>query len=192
MKYELTNETIDFDGRVLSRIVALKSFSDVQEGSLGGYVETDKNLSQDGDCWIYGDAKVYSQAFVTDNAKISGVAVVRDFACVSGEAIVNEQSVIEENGYIKDNCIVSAQSVVRGEAALPVIHITGLEKPSITITDTEMIIECERHSLATWFAFTDEHLARMNDPRSVDLWRRYRYIILGICKNTGRVPQELE
>ena len=35
-KYELTDETMEFDGHTLHRIRALKSFSDVMKGDLGG------------------------------------------------------------------------------------------------------------------------------------------------------------
>ena len=61
-KYELTKETITtLGGRKLHRIRALKNFADVKVGDLGGFVEKEKNLSQQGDCWVYDDAKVYEQ-----------------------------------------------------------------------------------------------------------------------------------
>ena len=55
-KYELTNETIMFNGHKLYRIVAIKWFNDVCCGDLGGFVESENNLSQQGNCWIYGNA----------------------------------------------------------------------------------------------------------------------------------------
>lgn len=57
-KYELTDDTITVEGRTLHRIKALKSFSNVEEGELGGYVEKEDNLDQRGDAWVYGDARV--------------------------------------------------------------------------------------------------------------------------------------
>lgn len=44
-KYELTVETRNDCGVVLHRIKALKDFSDVKAGSLGGWVEKEKNLA---------------------------------------------------------------------------------------------------------------------------------------------------
>lgn len=38
-KYELTNETIEYDGVVLYRIKALRSFGSVAEGELGGFIQ---------------------------------------------------------------------------------------------------------------------------------------------------------
>ena len=52
-KYELTDETIQINGKTLHRIKALKDFGDVKKGDIGGYVENEWNLSQDGECWIY-------------------------------------------------------------------------------------------------------------------------------------------
>ena len=43
-KYELTNPIIDNDQQ-LYQIKALRSFSDVKEGDLGGYVMSEENLS---------------------------------------------------------------------------------------------------------------------------------------------------
>ena len=57
-KYELTDDTITVGGRILHRIKALKSFSDVEEGDLGGYVEKEDNLDHSGEAWVSGDAMV--------------------------------------------------------------------------------------------------------------------------------------
>lgn len=83
-KYELTDDTITVEGRTLHRIKALKSFSDVEEGELGGYVEKD-NLDQSGDAWVYGDARVYGNAQVSGDARVYGDARVSGNARVSGE-----------------------------------------------------------------------------------------------------------
>ena len=75
-KYKLTEETINVNGRTLHRIESLKDFGDVKKGIKGGYVENESNLSQNGDCWVSDDAKVYGDAKVYDNAKIYGEAEV--------------------------------------------------------------------------------------------------------------------
>ena len=75
-KYELTNDTITANGKTLHRIKALKTFSNVEEGELGGYVEREDNLGQSGDAWVYGDAKVYGDALVCGDAWVYGNARV--------------------------------------------------------------------------------------------------------------------
>ena len=38
------------------------SFSDIEKGEIGGYVESETNLSQYGDAWVSGNAWVYGNA----------------------------------------------------------------------------------------------------------------------------------
>ena len=45
-KYELTDETMEWEGHTLHRIKALRDFNDVKAGDLGGWVESEDNLSQ--------------------------------------------------------------------------------------------------------------------------------------------------
>ena len=84
-KYELTNETKTLaGGTVLHRIRALRDIPrfGVKAGELGGFVEEENNLSQDGIAWVYdnaeasGNAKVYGNAEVYGNAKVYGDAEV--------------------------------------------------------------------------------------------------------------------
>ena len=67
-KYELTAEFIEKWGKKLFRIKALISFGSVEAGKLGGYVEKEDNLAQDGDAQVYGDAWVYGNARVCGDA----------------------------------------------------------------------------------------------------------------------------
>ena len=86
MKYELTDETIDVSGTTLHRIKALKDFGNVKKGELGGYVESEYNLSQIGNCWVYGNARVCGDAELCGNAKVCGDAEVCGNAKVCGDA----------------------------------------------------------------------------------------------------------
>lgn len=87
-KYELTAEFIEQWGKKLFRIKALISFGSVEAGELGGYVEKEDNLAQDGDAWVYGNARVYGDAKVCGNAKVYGDAWVCGNAKVCGDARV--------------------------------------------------------------------------------------------------------
>ena len=76
-KYELTEETIKInENKTLYRIKALEDFGDVKAGDLGGYVESESNLSQGGNCWIYDEAIVYDSAKIFGSARISGSAEI--------------------------------------------------------------------------------------------------------------------
>lgn len=75
-KYELTDETITFNNKTLHRIIAIRSFGDVAKGDLGGFIESENNLSHNDNAWVYGDAQVYGDALVGDNAWVGGDAQV--------------------------------------------------------------------------------------------------------------------
>ena len=76
MKYKLTDETKEFCGKVLHRIVCVTAFASVAVGDTGGWVESENNLSQEGDAWVSGNAEVSGNAWVSGNAKVSGNAEV--------------------------------------------------------------------------------------------------------------------
>lgn len=71
-KYKLLKDDyIKYIGRTLYRIKALKDFGDVKAGEIGGYIESENNLSHNGECWVYDDAKVFENAEVYGNAIIN-------------------------------------------------------------------------------------------------------------------------
>lgn len=76
-KYELTEECREFSWRKLYRIKALTSFSDVKEGGLGGWIEKEDNLSQNGAAWVDGNACVLGNARVSGNAWVYGNAEIK-------------------------------------------------------------------------------------------------------------------
>ena len=51
-KYELTAEFIEKGGKKLFRIKASISFGRVEAGELGGYIEKEDNLAQNGNAWV--------------------------------------------------------------------------------------------------------------------------------------------
>lgn len=69
-KYELTDDTIEIYNQTLYRIKALKDFSNVKSGDLGGYISGEHNLSHEGDSWVYDNALVYDNAHVYEDAKV--------------------------------------------------------------------------------------------------------------------------
>ena len=75
-KYELTSKFKLHFGRKLFQIRALISFGSVKEGDLGGWIESEDNLAQDGDAWVYGNARVCGDAEVYGNARVYGDAEV--------------------------------------------------------------------------------------------------------------------
>lgn len=99
-------------GRPLYRIQALRDFSDVKKGDLGGFVESEANLSQMGDCWIYdmaqavdksrveGDAclrdcsKMYGSSIIKDKAQLQGCARMIQYACLEDNAVAIDADIL--------------------------------------------------------------------------------------------------
>ena len=102
-KYELTSETKVINGVELHRIKALNSFGNIKKGELGGWIESEKNLSQDGDAWVSGNAKVYDNAMVYDNAT------------VCGDATVSENATVEDKAKVHGNATISGNATVSGK-----------------------------------------------------------------------------
>ena len=115
-KYELTAEFIEKWGKKLFRIKALISFGSVEAGELGGYVEKEDNLAQDGDAWVYGDARVYGDAWVCGNARVYGDAEVCGDARVYGNAEVYGDAEVCGNALVFGNARVCCDAEVYGNA----------------------------------------------------------------------------
>lgn len=115
-KYNLTRDTLKGSALInenLYRLMALKDFTlttgeEVHFGELGGLVENENNLSQDGNCWITKDAIVRSNAKVVDNA------LVDENAIVEGNAIIKDDSKITNSAIVGANVIVSEKSIIGG------------------------------------------------------------------------------
>lgn len=111
-KYEFTDETMNYDGHLLHRIRRLS------DNMLGGWIEKESNLSQDGDCWVEDDAKVYGDAKIYDNAIVTGKAVVCDFAKVYGNASVYYEAHVTNNAEVYDNARVCGNAWVYENAKI--------------------------------------------------------------------------
>lgn len=129
-KYEILDETLNHEGRILHRIRRIK------DGEIGGWIEKEKNLSHDGKCWISKNAKVYDDARVLQNSTVTGdaevfgsarllnSAKVTDFAKVKGSAVISGKAVIlgEASIYsrarVLEDAKVGGQAIIRGNAQI--------------------------------------------------------------------------
>ena len=102
-KYKLTKETKVFCGITLYRIMAVSDFANVKAGELGGFIEKENNLSQNGSSWVSGDARVSGNALVSGDARVSGNARVFGNALVSGDARVSGNARVFGNALVSRN-----------------------------------------------------------------------------------------
>lgn len=118
MKYKLSNEILNHNGRVLYRVQALQNFNDVKAGDLGGWVESEQNLSQEGESWIFDEAKVYGNAKVLQNARVYNNVEVFDNARVYDTAAIYENAKICGYAGVYDDCTVYGNAEVYDEAGI--------------------------------------------------------------------------
>lgn len=139
-KYDFTEDTMTHNGHLLHRIINLNT------NELGGWIEKEENLSQDGSCWVKDEAKVYDEALVQGdsiisnnaevydeaniidgriygNAKIYGraeilVSSVYDDAQVYGETKISNYSKVYENAQVYGHARVRDTSEVYGNAKI--------------------------------------------------------------------------
>ena len=142
-KYELIEESkATFVGIDIYRIRALRDFGNVKAGDVGGWVCSEDNLSQEGNCWIYDEAKCLDNARILDNAKmydnaemydnsvmydntrmldnaiIYGKAKMYDNSRMSGNARMYDNSEIFDNARMFDNAKMYDSSMMLGSAKM--------------------------------------------------------------------------
>ena len=115
-KYKLTDETIEFNGVTLHRIEALKDFGRVMKGDKGGFVQSERNLSHLGNCWIFDDSKAIGNSHVYQNAVLSGNSIICDNAFATGFSWIFSRSIVCEKALISDNARIYRNSVVCGNS----------------------------------------------------------------------------
>ena len=113
-KYEL----IESDIKGLYRVKALKDFGYVKKGDIGGYVENPNNLSHEGYCWVYDNAKIYNEARIYGNSEISGCAVIDGNAQIHGNSRILGCAVIDGNAQIHGDCEIWDYAIIRDNALI--------------------------------------------------------------------------
>lgn len=120
-KFELiTCKTPGENGLLLFQIRALKDISrfNIKKGDLGGFVSSEKNLSQLEDCWIEEGSMVLDNSFVDGNAYICGKSVLSQAVHIQGETII-------KNSILKGNIDILENSELKQVKAEGTISILG-------------------------------------------------------------------
>lgn len=117
-KYEMTNEVIEFEGRILHRVRALRDFGDVKKGDLGGFIGEERNLSQEENAWVYNNAKVCDDAIVKGNANVKDNAIVKEHAIVKENAVIRGYAIVKEPAIVKGNAVIRGYAQIFGTAII--------------------------------------------------------------------------
>lgn len=111
-KYRLTNKIKKIGNHTLYQIEAVNDFYTVNKGDKGGYIEGERNLSQDGNCWIKPNASVYENALVCENALLDGNAVAYGNCIIKGKSCVYGKATICGNSVLMGNTDVSGDAII--------------------------------------------------------------------------------
>ena len=105
-KYEILMDeenTIEFEGHTLHRIKALRDFGDIKRGDIGGYVENENNLSHEGNCWIYDDAKAMDYSIISDNSRIYNNSRMYNNSAMYDNSEMYDYSIMYDNSEMHHN-----------------------------------------------------------------------------------------
>ena len=123
-KYKLIQDSRIWQyDKAIYRIQALRDFSDVKKGDLGGFVESEENLSQEGNCWIYDMAQAVEKSRVTgdaclrDCAKMYDSSILRDKAQLQGCARMIQYASLEDNAVAID-AEISGFATITGDVVI--------------------------------------------------------------------------
>lgn len=104
----------------LLRIRSAAGFSHIlQEGTLGGLIESPRNLSQKGNCWINRGSTVTGQVVVNRNAVVGGDSTITGQGCITDNAKVVGSTIdgtgidIEGDAHVS-NCKLSGSGTIAG------------------------------------------------------------------------------
>lgn len=158
--YKLTDETIEFDGHILHRIICTESFRNIRKGILGGFVEGYENLCDE--AWVGGDAKVYAGAVVKDRASVQCSACVRNRVVIAERAFVEDSASVYGAVRIGGNAVIYDSAVIIQGGPWPLI-IDGYAKiggNAVIKSDYDYIVFKNWWSSGRYFTWT----------RSNDMW----------------------
>lgn len=181
MKYEiLKDESIEFDDRKLYRIRALKDFHNVKKGKVGGYIASERNLSHEGEAWVYSDAWVSGDARVSGNARIAGDARILGNARIAGDAWVLGDAWVSGDAWVLGDAWVSGDARISGDARVlnrhSVVWFSNVGTENGTLT-----VYCGKNGLiATRGCFTgsvEEFLAKSAEVHDEKTKREYELLI---------------
>jgi len=111
-KYEFTGESKDVSGVTLRRIRRLS------DGLVGGWIEKEENLSQDGTCFVFDSSEVYQDVKISEHAVIFGSARLSGCATLTGRAMVYGNAIVAGNAKLSGNVEVYGRSIISGDTTI--------------------------------------------------------------------------
>ena len=160
----------------------------IATGHLGGYIESEKNLSQEGNAQVFCDAQVYGDARVYGNAQVSNNAQVFCDAQVYGDAQVSDNARVFGNARVSGNAQVFGNA--RVENINEIINIVVAFKFSITVTPDNIVIGCQLKSRSEWIKITSQDAEKRGLPP--DMYPHYKKMVSAAMKLVPKRKKEIK
>jgi NDP-sugar pyrophosphorylase family protein len=122
-KFELSDVTITVGNVTLYCVKALRSWrtehgTEINKGDLGGFVQSEDNLSQLGTCWIADEAQALGKSRIKDDALVCKNAIISGRAQVQDCAVVTDIAKVQDCAIVSDSAVVSGHAVIQGIARI--------------------------------------------------------------------------
>jgi len=117
-KFRLTRLNKIVTGIKVSRIQALKDFANVKAGDLGGWVQSEHNLSHNGNCWIYDDACAIEYSGVRGNASMHENSFISEHAKLWGNSSIHDNSKLRNRTTLWNNSTLYNNACLLGDISL--------------------------------------------------------------------------
>jgi len=195
IKHPLTSVDV-----TLYRIKALKGFSDVKKGDIGGWVEKEANLSHDGICWLYDDACNFESSFRSEdsigrenslsfgnsqqygNSHQSGyshqLGYSKQFGYSHQLGYSRQFGDSQQSGNSRQFVGKFSTGIQQSNADFAVLELPVW---MCTITRESVRIGCQIHTASEWKNFTDKEIADM-DSDALSWWKMWKKTILSAAK----------
>ena len=118
-KYKFTGEKKTLaDGTVLRQIVSIRRLPSVKKGTIGGWIESELNLSHASDCWVYHEAMAYGYARVREDARLCDYSRVYDYGIASGFTRLFHQARVYQGAWAYGRTTLSGNTRIFGTAEM--------------------------------------------------------------------------
>ena len=157
-KYELTKEFKVVGSTKVFRIKALRDFGNVKKGDIGGWIEKEENLSQEGNAWVSDNVLIFDDAQISGNVLIFDDVRISDNAQICGDAQISGDAQIFGDALICGNVQIFGKSRISGDARISKtpLQIQG-SKHFVNMNGDLLQIGCQLYSIPSW----KEHFERI-------------------------------
>ena len=177
------------NGKNVFRVVALRDIKayNVKAGDVGGFVDSEANLTHFGNCWIkdnayasessrvMGDSLICDNVLLYENTQIRGNAICMENATICGNVVVDKCSMVKGHCNISGDCVITDYSTVEGWANLSektIVYGTSIIGGTAVFSGTSFV-DSETPIVSGNFVRNDESINLFHDSAGNEYERTF-------------------